>query len=216
MKSATVVLATILLSSCAPGEHLIVVHKGALAIPTLGPTRQDCAQYGESVGCPRTSDGSQCAPDDGICINRRASEADIQRQADDARKLETQEADRIQKEELRKRQIAEEIALYARPVDAPDWYILNNKEVECYRAIDMAKANGRPALRSPDTWQNAERDAGVFVSTKVDRDIDGKIAMAEVISIYSPVYFFSTKQHCEDTRLLNIQNGTLTRPSELK
>ncbi len=42
--------------------------------------------------------------------------------------------------------------------------------------------------------------------------------MAEVVSMRIPesVYFFSTKQYCEEQRSLWLSNGTITDPKELK
>jgi hypothetical protein len=88
----------------------------------------------------------------------------------------------------------------------------------CFRAYDMAMANGAPALRSPDAWQTFERDGGVFLNLRTTRDANGQVAMAEVVSMRIPesVYFFSTKQYCEEQRSLWLSNGTITDPKELK
>ena len=108
----------------------------------------------------------------------------------------------------------EEAARYACPVGAPDWYILSDRTKACFRAYYMAKANGAPALRSPDAWQTFERDAGVFLNLRTTRDASRQVAMAEVVSMRIPelVYFFSTKQYCEEQRSLWLSNGTITRP----
>ena len=172
---------------------------------------QECEQQGESIGCPRTSDNSQCAPYDDICLNRRSLEKAATAQ-DTERKRQVAAAAAAQADEIRNKQAqVEEAARYARPVGAPDWYILSDRTKACFRAYDMAKANGAPALRSPDAWQTFERDAGVFLNLRTTRDANRQVAMAEVVSMRIPESVISSQQ--SNTARSSALSGSPTAPS---
>jgi beta-lactamase superfamily II metal-dependent hydrolase len=94
------------------------------------------------------------------------------------------------------------------------WYVFSWIQKECVQSV-------LPGLKSPDTWERLLRSVSQYRKTVVARDDSGKIYMVEVVdnsanTNQNTVFFFPTKDACEQRRSYWIAIGTITDPEELK